>query len=71
MNSWSPIARFGTTEELDLIFVERCGTVHVFHRRDRTRLALILRGQRIGFSQEAIRTIIDVYSTISSARMDS
>ena len=29
--------------------------------RDRTRLALILRGKRLGFPLEEIRTIIDLY----------
>ena len=48
-------------EELGLISPERRGTARVFHRRDRTRLALILRGKRIGFPLEQIRTIIDMY----------
>lgn len=48
-------------EELGLLSPERRGTVRVFHRRDRTRLALILRGKRIGFPLEEIRTIIDMY----------
>jgi DNA-binding transcriptional MerR regulator len=48
-------------EELGLLSPERRGTVRIFHRRDRTRLALILRGKRIGFPLEEIRTIIDMY----------
>jgi len=48
-------------EELGLISPERRGTVRVFHKRDRTRLALILRGKRIGFPLDEIRTIIDMY----------
>ena len=48
-------------EELGLITPERRGTVRVFHRRDRTRLELVLRGKRIGFPLEEIRTIIDMY----------
>lgn len=48
-------------EQLGLISPERRGTVRVFHRRDRTRLALILRGKRIGFDLEEIRRIIDMY----------
>ncbi|MGN6415250.1 MerR family transcriptional regulator [Flexivirga sp.] len=48
-------------EELGLITPERRGTARVFHRRDRTRLALILRGKRIGFPLDEIRTIIDMY----------
>lgn len=48
-------------EELGLISPERRGTARIFHRRDRTRLALILRGKRIGFPLDEIRTIIDMY----------
>ncbi len=48
-------------EELGLLAPERRGTVRVFHRRDRVRLALILRGRRLGFPLEEIRTIIDMY----------
>lgn len=48
-------------EELGLISPARRGTARVFRRRDRTRLALILRGKRIGFPLEEIRTIIDMY----------
>ena len=61
-------AEFGVThrtvrhyEDLGLISPERHGTRRVFHRRDRTRLALILRGKRLGFPLEEIRTIIDLY----------
>ncbi len=48
-------------EELGLIAPERRGTTRVYHRRDRTRLSLILRGKRLGFPLEEIRTIIDLY----------
>jgi DNA-binding transcriptional MerR regulator len=48
-------------EDLGLISPERRGTTRVFHRRDRTRLNLILRGKRLGFPLEEIRTIIDLY----------
>ena len=48
-------------EELGLISPERRGTARVYHRRDRTRLGLILRGKRLGFPLEEIRTIIDLY----------
>jgi DNA-binding transcriptional MerR regulator len=48
-------------EELGLISPERRGTSRVYHRRDRTRLALILRGKRLGFPLDEIRTIIDLY----------
>lgn len=48
-------------EELGLLSPERRGTQRVYHRRDRTRLGLILRGKRLGFPLEEIRTIIDLY----------
>jgi DNA-binding transcriptional MerR regulator len=48
-------------EDLGLIAPERRGTTRVYRRRDRTRLALILRGKRLGFPLEEIRTIIDLY----------
>ncbi|MGB7820250.1 MAG: MerR family DNA-binding transcriptional regulator [Ornithinibacter sp.] len=48
-------------EDLGLITPERRGTTRVYHRRDRTRLGLILRGRRLGFPLEEIRTIIDLY----------
>lgn len=37
------------------------GTTRQYQRRDRTRLALILRGRRLGFPLEEIGTIIDMY----------
>jgi DNA-binding transcriptional MerR regulator len=48
-------------EELKLISPERRGTARIYRRRDRTRLNLILRGKRLGFPLEEIRTIIDLY----------
>src|SRR6478735_10813441 len=48
-------------EDVGLICPERRGTSRVYHRRDRTRLNLILRGKRLGFPLEEIRTIIDLY----------
>lgn len=48
-------------EELGLISPERRGTQRLYHRRDRTRLALVLRGKRLGFPLEQIRTIIDLF----------
>lgn len=48
-------------EDLGLISPERRGTTRIYHRRDRTRLNLVLRGKRLGFPLEEIRTIIDLY----------
>ena len=48
-------------EDQGLIAPERRGTQRVFHPRDRVRLALVLRGRRIGFDLEKIRRIVDMY----------
>lgn len=51
-------------EHLGLLAPERIGpggTTRRYLRRDRTRLALILRGRRLGFPLEEIGTIIDMY----------
>ena len=48
-------------EDLGLISPERVGTKRLYSRRDRTRLNLILRGKRLGFPLNQIRTIIDLY----------
>ncbi len=48
-------------EDLGLLAPERRGTQRVYHRRDRTRLSLILRGRRLGFPLDQIQTIIDLY----------
>jgi DNA-binding transcriptional MerR regulator len=48
-------------EDVGLISPERRGTTRVFHPRDRTRLRLILRGKRLGFSLPEIRTIVNMY----------
>jgi DNA-binding transcriptional MerR regulator len=50
-------------EDEGLLSPHREGTRRIFHGRDRTRLRLILRGKRIGFSLADIREIIDMYDT--------
>jgi DNA-binding transcriptional MerR regulator len=61
-------AEFGVTlrtirfyEDSGLIAPRREGRQRVFGPRERVRLALILRGRRLGFSLEQIRTIVDMY----------
>jgi DNA-binding transcriptional MerR regulator len=61
-------AEFGVTlrtlrfyEDRGLLSPERRGTQRIFHPRDRVRLALILRGKRLGFSLDEIATIVDMY----------
>ena len=48
-------------EALGLLTPERRGTTRVYHRRDRIRLELILRGRRIGFSLDEIARIVNMY----------
>ena len=48
-------------EDRGLLSPERRGTTRVFHPRDRIRLALILRGKRLGFSLGEIAKIVDMY----------
>lgn len=48
-------------EDRGLITPERRGTQRLFHPRDRVRLALVLRGKRLGFDLDQIRHIVDLY----------
>lgn len=48
-------------EDQGLITPLRRGQQRIFSTRDRTRLKLILRGKRLGFSLAEIREIIDMY----------
>ncbi len=48
-------------EDIGLLEPERHGTTRVFRNRDRIRLALILRGRRLGFSLDEIAVIVNMY----------
>lgn len=48
-------------EAKELLTPIRMGTRRLFTRRDRARLALILRGKRFGFTLEDIRQTLDLY----------
>jgi DNA-binding transcriptional MerR regulator len=48
-------------EDLGLLSPERIGQSRVYSRGDRTRLKLILRGKRLGFSLQESRDIIQMY----------
>lgn len=48
-------------EDEGLIAPERQGLSRIYSRRDRARLAWILRGKRVGFSLTDIREMIDLY----------
>lgn len=48
-------------EDRGLLAPERRGTQRIFRARDRVRLALVLRGKRLGFTLDEIATIVDMY----------
>ncbi|TDQ67436.1 DNA-binding transcriptional MerR regulator [Maritalea mobilis] len=48
-------------ESKGLLKPDRVGTTRVFRRRDRTRLLLILRGKRLGFSLKEISEYLELY----------
>jgi DNA-binding transcriptional MerR regulator len=48
-------------ESKELLAPRRDGQKRLYHRRDRARLKLILRGKRFGFSLEEIRQLLDLY----------
>lgn len=48
-------------EDEGLIAPQRQGLTRIYSRRDRARLAWILRGKRVGFSLAVIRDMIDLY----------
>jgi len=48
-------------EDKGLIAPQRAGTTRVYTHRDRARMALILRGKRLGFSLREIRDYLDLY----------
>ena len=61
-------AEFGVTtrtirfyEDKGLLSPSRSGRNRVYNRRDRTRLKLVLRGKRLGFSLDETKEIIDLY----------
>lgn len=48
-------------EDEGLIAPRRMGLARIYSKRDRARLAWILRGKRVGFSLAEIREMIDLY----------
>jgi DNA-binding transcriptional MerR regulator len=48
-------------EDVGLLSPGRRGRTRVFDARQRTRLRLVLRGRRLGFSLPEIRTIVNMY----------
>lgn len=50
-------------EDQGLLVPQRDGRRRIYSRRDRTRLKLILRGKRLGFSLGEIRELFDLFDT--------
>ena len=50
-------------EAKELLAPKRIGQKRLFNHRDRTRMKLILRGKRYGFSLEDIRHLLDIYNS--------
>ncbi|WP_461480538.1 MerR family transcriptional regulator [Porticoccus sp.] len=48
-------------EDIGLLKPQRRGQTRIYSPSDRTRLRLILRGKRLGFSLEESRAIVDLY----------
>ena len=48
-------------EDKGLVMPQRAGTTRVYTHRDRGRLALILRGKRLGFSLREVGEWLDLY----------
>jgi len=48
-------------EAKELLNPDRVGQKRLFTSRDRTRMKLIVRGKRFGFSLEEIRQLLDLY----------
>ncbi len=56
-------------EAKGLLAPRRAGTTRVFDRRDRARLLIVLRGNRLGFSLQEIRDYLDLYDADRSQRV--
>lgn len=50
-------------EDQDLLSPKRRGQTRIYDQRDRTRLKLILRGKRLGFSLAEVGEIINMYDS--------
>lgn len=69
---------FGTTtralrfyEEQGLLFPRRRDSERIYSYKDRARLALIMRGRRVGLSVAEIREILDLYDEKGEAAQNA
>ncbi|MCV2885227.1 MerR family DNA-binding transcriptional regulator [Aestuariibacter sp. AA17] len=54
-------------EEQGLLQPERAGQNRVYKKKDKTRLKLILRGKRLGFSLAEVKTLFALYDNSSNS----
>lgn len=50
-------------EEQGLLSPERSGQTRIYHKKDKVRLKLILRGKRLGFSLAETKTLFNLYDS--------
>ena len=55
-------------EEEELITPRRDGAARIYSRRDRARIAWIVRGKSVGFSLDEIRELLDLYDLADGRR---
>ncbi|GAB3034059.1 MerR family transcriptional regulator [Bowmanella dokdonensis] len=55
-------------EEQGLLEPERNGQTRIYHKKDRIRLKLILRGKRLGFSLAETKTLFNLYDSNENSR---
>lgn len=55
-------------EDQGLLMPKRKGNIRIYSHKDRIRLALTLRGKRLGFSLAEIRELFDLYDAEHSSR---
>ncbi len=48
-------------EDKNLLVPRRAGNIRVYTKRDRARMAIILRGKKLGFSLREIKEYLDLY----------
>ena len=55
-------------EEQGLLNPERIGQTRLYHKKDKVRLKLILRGKRLGFSLAETKTLFELYDSHQNSK---
>ena len=55
-------------EEQGLLNPERIGQNRIYHKKDKVRLKLILRGKRLGFSLAETKTLFELYDSNQNSK---